>query len=138
MSLNPHPPAAFRTLRLLALVFAVSLLFESVGVATGWHFLARMLSPHAWTLPHLWLVQAVSTGIRGVTSWREFAFPDMRVLLVLIPALLLDWKQYRRKSETFFMDWPAWAKGLFLALVVLAIRLLSFGETSAPFVYQGF
>lgn len=109
-----------------------------MDLVTGWHYLARMLSLHAWTLPHLWLVRAAINGITNVASWRQFAFPDIRVLFVLIPALLLDWNQYRRKSETFFMDWPAWAKGLFLAMVILAILLLSFGETNAPFVYQGF
>jgi D-alanyl-lipoteichoic acid acyltransferase DltB (MBOAT superfamily) len=109
-----------------------------MDLVTGWHYLVRMLSPHAWTLPQLWLVRAAINGITDVASWRQFAFPDMRVLLVLIPALLLDWNQYRCKSETFFMDWPAWAKGLFLAMVVLALMLLSFAETGAPFVYQGF
>jgi alginate O-acetyltransferase complex protein AlgI len=109
-----------------------------MNLATGWQYLVRMLSLDAWRMPRLWLVQAVITGTREVSSWREFGIPDMRVFLMLIPALWLDWNQHRWKSETFFMDWPAWAKGLFLAIVVLTILLLSFGETSAPFVYQGF
>lgn len=133
-----------RALRLLALVFAVSLLFESVGVATGlvygpyhytnrlgplfhglylfferltmlrgpwrlpdewpkwrqvfsalvvfglaalaripfrmdlvtgWHFLARMLSPHAWTLPHLWLVQAGQYRDQGCDFLERVCIP---------------------------------------------------------------
>ena len=109
-----------------------------MDLVTGWHFLVRMLSPQAWMLPQLWLVRAAIYGSTDVASWRQFAFPDLRVLLMLIPALWLDGNQYRRKSETFFVDWPAWTKGLFLAIVVLALMLLSFAETSAPFVYQGF
>jgi hypothetical protein len=109
-----------------------------MNVATGWQYLVRMLSLNAWMRPHPKLFWAVITGTREVASWREFGFPDLRIFLVLIPALWLDWNQHRRKSEIFFMDWPNWAKGLFLAMVVLAILLLSFGETSAPFVYQGF
>ncbi|MBE3066868.1 MAG: carotenoid biosynthesis protein [Chloroflexi bacterium] len=133
-----------RALRLLALVLAVSLLFESVGVATGlvygpyhytnrlgplfhglylfferltmlrgpwrlpdewpkwrqvfsalvvfglaalaripfrmdlvtgWHFLARMLSPHAWTLPHLWLVQAGQYRDQGCDFLERVCIP---------------------------------------------------------------
>jgi len=109
-----------------------------MDLVTGWHYLARMFSPHAWKLPQIWLVRAAIFANTDVASWRQFAFPDVRVLLVLIPALWLDWNQYRCKSETFFMELPAWAKGLFLAMVVLVLLLLSFAETGAAFVYQGF
>jgi alginate O-acetyltransferase complex protein AlgI len=109
-----------------------------MDLATGWQYLLRMVSLDAWRMPRFWLIPEVIHGIRNVTSWREFEIPDMRIFLMLIPALWLDWNQYRHKSEIFFMTWPAWAKGVFLALVTLAILLLGFGETSAAFVYQGF
>ena len=109
-----------------------------MDLVTGWQYLTRMLSPHAWMLPQIWLVRAVMSGNNTVASWRQFAFPDVRVLLMLVPALWLDWMQSSRKSEVFFQKWPAWGKGLFLAIVILAIFLLSFADTGAPFVYQGF
>jgi alginate O-acetyltransferase complex protein AlgI len=109
-----------------------------MDLATGWHYLVRMFSPHEWMLPQIWLVRAAINGITDVSSWRQFAFPDIRLFIVLIPALWLDWNQHRRKSELFPMDWPAWLKGLFLALTILAMLLLSFAETGAPFIYQGF
>ncbi|MDP2995354.1 MAG: hypothetical protein Q8N46_09580, partial [Anaerolineales bacterium] len=109
-----------------------------MDLATAWHYLSRMFTLSAWAKPNLWLLRMYLTGNEKVSNWADFKLPDVRVLLVLIPALLLDWNQYRRKSETFFMDWSAWAKGLFLAMVVLALLLLSFAETGAPFVYQGF
>ncbi len=73
-----------------------------------------------------------------MNSWTEFNLPDIRVFILLIPALLLDWKQFRHKDETFFTKWPVWAKALFLAVLALVIFLLSFAETGAPFIYQGF
>jgi hypothetical protein len=57
---------------------------------------------------------------------------------MLIPALLLDWNQFRLKDETFFTKWPVWGKALFLAALILLVFLLSLAETGAPFIYVGF
>jgi D-alanyl-lipoteichoic acid acyltransferase DltB (MBOAT superfamily) len=109
-----------------------------MDLATAWHYLSRMFTLSAWAKPNLWLLRMYLTGNEKVSNWADFKLPDVRVFLVLIPALLLDWNQHRRKSETFFLDWPAWARGLFLAIVILALLLLSFADTGAPFIYQGF
>jgi hypothetical protein len=107
-------------------------------LATAWHYLVRMLTPSAWVKPNFWLLRMYLVGKVKVNSWTEFNFPDIRVFIMLIPALLLDWKQFQHKDETFFTRWPIWAKALFLAVLTLTLLLLSFSEAGAPFVYQGF
>jgi len=109
-----------------------------MDLVTAWHYLSRMFTPSAWAKPDLWLLRRYLAGNAPIDNWADFKLPDVRVLLALIPALWLDWNQHRYKSETFFMNWPAWTKGLFLAVVVLALLLLSFADIGAPFIYQGF
>jgi D-alanyl-lipoteichoic acid acyltransferase DltB (MBOAT superfamily) len=109
-----------------------------MALPTAWQYLVRMLTPSAWIKPDFWLFRMYIIGKTQVSSWTEFNLPDVRVFILLIPALLLDWKQYRHKDETFFTKWPVWAKALFLAVLVLVIFLLSRAETGAPFIYQGF
>jgi D-alanyl-lipoteichoic acid acyltransferase DltB (MBOAT superfamily) len=62
--------------------------------------------------------------------------PALQAAIVLIPALVIDWTQYR--EELRFLRWPAWLLGFLLAIVVLVLFLLSFAEKGAPFIYQSF
>jgi len=55
-----------------------------------------------------------------------------------VPAILLDWAQYRHKDELIFLKWPRWVQAALLALVTLGLFLASFADSAAPFVYQGF
>ncbi len=64
--------------------------------------------------------------------------PPARILIVLIPALWVDWVQYRRSDELVFLRWPRLAQATLLALAILAVFLMSQADTGAPFVYQGF
>ncbi len=109
-----------------------------MDLTTAWHYLSRLFAWSAWIKPDFWLLRTYLTGKVQVNSWAEFNLPDIRVLIVLIPALLLDWKQARCKDETFFIRWPVWASALFLAVLALVLVLLSLASTGAPFVYQGF
>ena len=107
-------------------------------LATAWQYLIRMLTPSAWIKPDAWLLWRYLIGKAKVNSWTEFSLPDIRVFIMLIPALLLDWKQSQHKDETFFTKWPVWGKALFLASLTLVLVLLSFADTGAPFIYVGF
>ena len=97
-----------------------------------------MLTPSDWIKPDFWLLRMYLIGKTQVNSWTEFSLPDIRVFILLIPALLLDWKQSQHKDETFFTKWPGWGKALFLAVLILVVVLLAFAETGTPFIYQGF
>ena len=109
-----------------------------MDLVTAWHYLSRMFTLSAWIKPDFWLLRMYLIGKVKVNSWTEFNFPDIRVFIMLIPALLLDWKQFRHKDETFFTRWPVWVKALFLAVLPIVLLLLSLAEAGAPFVYQGF
>jgi D-alanyl-lipoteichoic acid acyltransferase DltB (MBOAT superfamily) len=107
-------------------------------LAIAWQYLVRILTPSDWIKPNFWLLRMYLIGKTQVNSWTEFNLPDIRVFILLIPALLLDWKQSQHKDETFFTKWPVWGKALFLAVLILVVVLLAFAETGTPFIYQGF
>ena len=64
---------------------------------------------------------------------------DLRVTLILIPALLMDIWQARAGEERFFIHWPrlVQAGGLAVLLILLIFGAVS-PELGPTFVYQGF
>ncbi len=84
------------------------------------------------------LPQALSLW-RGLFDWGGgWIGPDIRVIILVVPALLLDWAQYRR-GELVFLHWPRLAQATALAVAALAIFLVLRAELQTPpFVYQGF
>lgn len=75
---------------------------------------------------------------RGMITFSSLALPPKRLLLLLIPALWLDWMQARHNDELVFMRWPRLAQAALLALAFLAILVATQVDTSPPFIYQGF
>ncbi len=76
-----------RALRLLALVFGVSLLFESVGVATGWvygpyHYTNKLGPLFLGLVPYL--IPA---------AWFMMSYPSFVIAERLVPS---DWKSWQR------------------------------------------
>ncbi len=74
----------------------------------------------------------------GLLRWDHLAVPDLRIAIVVVVALLLDWIQVRAKDEVIFVRWPLLARASLLAVVILVIALTLQADTGAPFVYQGF
>ena len=109
-----------------------------MDLVTAWHYLSRMPTAIIWIKQLFWFIREKLAGTVAWNDWYGFSFLDIRVFLLLIPALLLDWKQSRSKDETFFTKWPVWGKALFLAVLTLVLILLSFAGTGAPFIYVGF
>jgi alginate O-acetyltransferase complex protein AlgI len=121
------------TLGIFALVTLAWVPFH-MQLPVAWQYFLRIFSPSAWIgLPLATRGAALSAQL-GAKS----GFPDLRVFLVLLPALGLDWAQLRHKDETFLSRWPVWGRASFLAVLAILFVLLSFAETGAPFVYQGF
>jgi len=76
-----------RALRLLALVFGVSLLFESIGVATGWvygpyHYTSKLGPMFLGLVPYLIPV-----------AWFMMSYPSFVIADRLVPS---DWKRWQR------------------------------------------
>ena len=79
--------------------------------------------------------------------WKEllvgnfFGQVDPRLLfamLVLALALLLDWAQYNKADEAFFLRRPQIVQAALLATVIALILVVTSAGTGQPFVYQGF
>jgi alginate O-acetyltransferase complex protein AlgI len=75
---------------------------------------------------------------QGMLDFSDMRRPTVRVFVVILPALWLDWVQYRRGDELVFLRWPRLVQATLLALAILALFLVAQTDTGAPFVYQGF
>jgi D-alanyl-lipoteichoic acid acyltransferase DltB (MBOAT superfamily) len=75
---------------------------------------------------------------RGLFDWSSISAPDFRVLIIIMPALLIDIVQHRDKNEVVFLEWPRFVQAALLAFAILAIFLVTRADAGAPFVYQGF
>ena len=72
------------------------------------------------------------------SGWTRLGDPELRVALILLPALWLDWVQYRGGDELVFLRWSLWPRAGLMALALLTIVAFSTGQIAAPFIYQGF
>jgi hypothetical protein len=59
-------------------------------------------------------------------------------LLILIPAIWLDWTQYDKAEELYFLQQKQVAQAFILATVITLILIVTNSGTGQPFVYQGF
>ncbi len=109
-----------------------------MDLVTAWHYVSRMPTAFIWIKQLFWFFRQKLAGTVAWNNWYGFSFLDGRVFLLLIPALLIDWKQSQHKDETFLAKWPVWGKALFLAVLILLLVLISFADTGAPFIYVGF
>ena len=75
---------------------------------------------------------------RRLLDLHGWVTPDLRILILVVPSLWLDWQQWRRQDETFMLSWPLLARSGALALALIAITISLSPNGGAPFVYQGF
>ena len=82
--------------------------------------------------------------VQTLQVWRRlldlhgWVMPDLRILILVIPSLWLDWLQWRQRDDTVFLRWPLLARSMALAVALVAIYINLNPNGSAPFVYQGF
>ena len=101
-------------------------------------FFAGIILPSHWVAPDwLWL-QEVLSGHDPMPNVYLFNIPDPRIIIVLIPAILLDWAHNHAKDELMFLKWPGWLQTMLYISVIAGLLLMAFSDTRAPFVYQGF
>ncbi len=68
----------------------------------------------------------------------NWAPPNFRLLLIIIPGFMLDFIQHRKQNETFFIRSSFWTAGLLSASALILILLFSHSRLATPFIYQGF
>jgi len=94
----------------------------------------------AWVPFRLELPLAL-TFWKQLLAWGELGFRYRRIVF-LVPYLLLvialDWLQYRTQNEFVWQRWPRVAQAAIWAVFILLLLIMSQGEESPPFVYQGF
>lgn len=72
---------------------------------------------------------------RIVKGWGGVMF-DLRPAAAVILSLLVDWFQQRGKDELVFRKWPFWAQAILLALIPLAVIVITKLQSAPPvFVY---
>lgn len=72
---------------------------------------------------------------RIVKGWDGVMF-DLRPAAAVILSLLVDWFQQRGKDELVFRKWPFWAQAILLALIPLAVIVITKLQSAPPvFVY---
>ena len=59
-------------------------------------------------------------------------------LVMLIPAIWLDWAQYNKAEETFFLQQRQVVQAAMLSTVIIFILVVTSAGAGQPFVYQGF
>jgi hypothetical protein len=57
---------------------------------------------------------------------------------MLIPSIWLDWAQYNKAEEVFFVRQRQVAQAAMLAIVIIFILVVTSSGTGQPFIYQGF
>ena len=70
-----------------------------------------------------------------------FGMRDYRILFslaLLLPAIWLDWIQYNKADESFFLEQKPITQAFMLATVVMLLILITSLNAGQPFVYQGF
>ncbi len=140
-NIPPDEQPKYRQILGTAIVFvAVTLAWIPfrMDLVTAKRFLAGLILPSHWAGPDWVWLHEIWVGhlpLGDITGWN---IPDPRIILVLIPAILLDWAQNRKKDEMIFFKWPRWAQVLVSVLVVFGLLMVAFSDTGRAFVYQGF
>jgi alginate O-acetyltransferase complex protein AlgI len=118
---RPHIPAhkfpAWRQALAMLSVFGLTLI---------------VLVPFIMDVPTTW-----SYWQRLVQFGGSFAL-DARVLILMAPALALDWMQYHYQDELVWLRLPRFAQAGLLAAAILVLFLILQSDSGVPFVYQGF
>ncbi len=110
---QPRWRQALGTAGVIALLIAGNVLFK-LDLGQVGPFLGRIFTTARWTSGALF-----AAGLLAVS-------------------LAVDWAQHRVKDEAVFVRWPLWARSLALAVVLLAVFVLTRAKAPAPFIYQNF
>jgi alginate O-acetyltransferase complex protein AlgI len=105
---------------------------------TAKRYLAGIILPSHWVAPNWPWFQEILTGNDVLPNVYLYNIPDPRILIVLIPAILLDWVHNRARDELVFLKWPGGVQILFYIIAILGLFLMAFSDIRVPFVYQGF
>jgi alginate O-acetyltransferase complex protein AlgI len=117
---------------------ALAWLLFRLDLVTAKRYFAGLILPSHWAAPDwLWLheVWVGNLPLQNIYGWN---IPDPRIILVLIPAMLLDWAQNHKRDELMFFKWPKSVRILAYVFGIFGIIMAAFSDAGIPFVYQGY
>ncbi len=79
----------------------------------------------------------IINGISIPSTWSDY-FPDIRVLILIIFAILLDLFVNKLKGEVRILNSPRWIQVAVLTTALILFLFLSLATYQSPFIYQGF
>ncbi len=120
-------PRALQVLSALAVFVCVALAWLPfrMEIGTAGAYLQGLFSPANWPLADykVYLARFAAAYRYSPETWLPWILPLLQTAAFGLPALVLDWIQYR--DEFAFLKWKPWLQGLALALLALAFLLLS-------------
>jgi hypothetical protein len=105
-----------------------------MGLARLWTFIILILT----MVPFASSLSAILDFWKGLfLRWTTIAI-DVRVMVLLATSIGIDLIMLYGDGESVFLRWPVWARATSIAVVLLALFLVSQADFRPPFVYQGF
>lgn len=99
-------------------------------------FLLLVASP--WFLAPAAQAWAAWSSLADPAAWAGPWTPRGRLLWLILPAMWIDYVQWKSENEVIFLAWSRPARVSLTTLAVLAVFLSARAHVSEPFVYHGF
>lgn len=108
------------------------------NLTAAWEFLINMFNREDWRLLRVYALEHYFIPELEWHPWELIYVPEMKMLIPIGLAILVDWLQYIGKDEIMFFRWPRVFRYLFISISLILIFLVSQADGLGPFIYQGF
>ncbi len=119
------------------IVFTLLLIPFKAGLSGGWVFIKNMFSGYGSWSEIAAAIQKFFLSFGNPMTLISMLF-QLRIIIILIAAIVLDNLLAKGKEEESVMRWPAWVRVVLLSVCTIAMILFSTGDGLQLFIYQGF
>jgi len=77
-------------------------------------------------------------GLFSPANWYNLHHLKTNLVLLFALTLAIDWLQVHHKDEALFLRWPVAVQSILLAVVILAVFLVTRVVPAQAFIYEGF
>lgn len=121
--------AVFTTLAWVPFRAEISVVFDywrGIFFLPHWSRMFHILNQHIQNPGTEWMV------------WELQVLPSLKIVVLIVFSLFIDWLQDNRGDELMFRRWPSFYKYGFVGLILILTFLINQVDSQAPFIYQGF